>query len=268
MQAAPGGSGLPPDLPATPEMVEIYLPLSRLLEQEWMTRRRGRGTFILGIAGSVSVGKTTFARRMQQFIRHWAAAPKVELVATDSFLLPMAVLIERDQVRRRGFPESYDTEALRSFLQNIRQGRNRLDVPVYSHQVYDILPDNVQTLERPDVLILEGLNVLQPNPPAMRGPPVRDILDFSIYLDAAEEVLEDWFISRFLQMQEAARHVPGLFFHKFRDLNLQQSIDLARDTWREINLINLRQCIAPTRPAARLILTKAADHTVSHVHLR
>lgn len=242
--------GLTVALPKT-ELTEIYLPLCGLLAN----LRPAVGPLIVGITGSVSAGKTTFAQTLHGLLAD--AGLRVETVSTDGFLFPNRVLTERGILRRKGFPESYDTPRLTAFLGDVRASSPTVIVPLYEHSTYDITGQ--RTLVSPlDLLILEGLNL----------PAVRSRLDLLVYVDADEADLLRWYTERFLRLQAAARNDSGSYYHRFRDLNEPDSRDLAASVWNEINLPNLREHIAPARGLADLVLHKSADHTVERIHLR
>jgi type I pantothenate kinase len=227
--------------------------------------------FIVGIAGSVAVGKSTTARILRALLQRWTNTPKVELLTTDGFLLPNAVLRQEGLMERKGFPESYDLPALLAFLSAIKAGERRVKAPVYSHLVYDIVPGETVTVDRPDILIVEGLNVLQTSrlPRDGRGAPfVSDFFDFSIYLDAGEEDIHRWYIERFLRLRETAFRDPASYFHRYAALSEAEARTIGEGLWSRINLVNLRENILPTRPRADLILRKGADHHVEEVALR
>jgi type I pantothenate kinase len=266
------------------EVVEIYLPLTRLLSlyvaatqglhdatRTFLGSRDGVTPFIIGIAGSVAVGKSTTALVLRALLRRWPNTPRVELIATDGFLLPNAVLATEGLMERKGFPESYDLPALLAFLSDVKSGKAGVTAPVYSHLAYDIVPGETVTIERPDILILEGLNVLQTPrlPRDGRGAPfVSDFFDFSIYLDADETVIRRWYIERFTRLRETAFRDPASYFHRFASLGDAEAEHIADELWTTINLVNLRDNILPTRPRADLILGKDADHRITDVALR
>jgi type I pantothenate kinase len=269
---------------STDEVVQIYLPLSRLLNfyveaaQElhgntarFLRGRDGKMPFIIGLAGSVAVGKSTTARVLKALLARWPSHPKVELVPTDGFLFPNETLNERGLMNRKGFPESYDLTRLLNFLHELKSGRERVDAPVYSHLIYDVLPDQTLPIERPDIVIVEGLNVLQPAKLPKDGeaiPFVSDYFDFSIYIDAADELIESWYVERFLRLRQTAFRDPASYFHRYANLSEEEAVATGLSIWRSINLVNLRENILPTRQRADLILRKGADHAVETVALR
>jgi type I pantothenate kinase len=261
------------------EVVDIYLPLSRLLNLQVAAARGlgvvqdtflGRPTapppYIIGVAGSVAVGKSTFARVLQAILARWPDTPKVELVTTDGFLYPTRVLEERKLMGRKGFPESYDLRRMITFLSAVKSGEAEVEAPVYSHLSYDILPGERQVVRRPDILIFEGLNVLQP----ATGAPLlaSDFFDFSVYIDAEEDDIARWYLERFLLLQRTAFQNPSSYFHHYKDLSPEQANEVAGKIWREINLLNLHENIQPTRQRARLVLHKGSDHAIDEVRLR
>jgi type I pantothenate kinase len=265
------------------EVAEIHLPISRLLSLHVAATRQlhqVRATFlgspspqvpyVIGIAGSVAVGKSTIARVLQTLLSRWPEHPKVDLVTTDGFLYPNAVLQQRGLMRRKGFPESYDLRRLIEFVRDVKSGRATVTAPVYSHLHYDILSDTVQTVAQPDILILEGLNVLQHGD--QRGEAARlfvsDYFDFSLYVDADETHLRQWFRERFLRLRDTAFQNPHSFFHRYATLSLEEALQISAEIWEQINAVNLRENIAPTRERASLILEKGDDHLVQRVFLR
>ncbi|HEY8268221.1 MAG TPA: type I pantothenate kinase [Xanthobacteraceae bacterium] len=266
------------------EVEEIYLPLSRLLsfyvgaaQRLFRDMRRFLRTedvkvpYVIGIGGSVAVGKTTTARVLQALLRRWPNTPKVDLITTDGFLLPNAVLERESLMEKKGFPESYDLSALLRFLTDVKAGRRPARAPVYSHHVYDVVPGESVEIDRPDILIVEGLNVLQAGRLPRDGkaiPFVSDFFDYSVYLDADEAVLERWYVERFLRLYETSFRDPKSYFHRYSKLDQKQAIETAISIWTRINLVNLRENILPTRQRASLILRKSENHLVDEVALR
>jgi type I pantothenate kinase len=266
------------------EVIEIYLPLSRLLAlyvaatqglykatQRFLGATGGKVPYIIGVAGSVAVGKSTTARVLQALLSRWPNTPKVQLVTTDGFLHPNAKLVAEGLMERKGFPESYDGTALIRFLADVKAGESMVVAPVYSHLVYDVVPGEQIVVDRPDILIVEGLNVLLPNRLSREGreiPFVSDFFDFSVFLDASEELLEKWYVERFMRLRDTAFRDPRSFFNKYADLSDEQAHNMAHGIWRRINLVNLRENILPTRPRASLRLTKGASHRIEKVALR
>lgn len=266
------------------EVVSIYLPLSRLLNlyvaaaqhlhqvtDAFLGKPAAKVPYIIGIAGSVAVGKSTTARILQALLARWPDHPKVDLITTDGFLYPNAELEARGLMARKGFPESYDLRRLVHFLADIKAGRPRVAAPIYSHQVYDIVPGRQHIVRQPDIVIVEGLNVLQ----TRDGRPgrslrvfVSDFFDFAIYVHAQEADIEAWYVDRFLTLRRAAEQDPEAYFRRFLHHSEDEAVKLARAIWREINGRNLRENIAPTRDRAHLILEKGADHGVQSVWLR
>lgn len=260
------------------EVEEVYLPLSRLLnlhiaavqELHRVTSRfLGAGApkvpYVIAIGGSVSVGKSTTARVLRTLLARWPDHPRVDLVTTDGFLFPNAVLESRGLMQRKGFPESYDRQRLIRFVADLKSGLSPLEVPLYSHLVYDIVPDEQQVVDRPDIVILEGLNVLQSGIGALF---VSDYVDFSIYVDAPEEQLETWFLQRFRALRETAFLDERSFFRFFAEMPESEAVAMAKGVWERINLANLRENIAPTRERARLVLAKGSEHVVERVMMR
>ena len=266
------------------EVTDIYLPLTRLLNLHFTGSRQRNAAvgaflgekaqpvpYVLGIAGSVAVGKSTTARLLQTLLARWPEHPRVELVTTDSFLYPNKVLEERGLMHRKGFPESYDRRALVRFVANVKAGVPYMEVPVYSHLEYDIVPGAVQVVRRPDILIIEGLNVLQPAAVRDRDAPalaISDYFDVSIYIDAEPEDIRQWYIERFLQLRTTAFAKPDSYFHAYSELTDEQAVERAGQIWDSINEPNLRLNILPTRSRATIILRKGRDHAVQSVHLR
>ncbi|MGC9458329.1 type I pantothenate kinase [Vibrio genomosp. F10] len=265
------------------EAVDIYLPLSRLLNL-YIEARQSRNSvlhqfldstessppFIIGIAGSVAVGKSTTARIIRTLLSRWENHPKVELVTTDGFLFSKSELDRRGIMHRKGFPESYDTKALVEFLSDVKAGETNLQVPVYSHITYDIT-NEVKRIEKPDVIIIEGLNVLQSGldyPNSSISTFISDFLDFSIYVDADSDVIEKWYIERFLEFRQGAFKKPGSYFNHYTQLNESQAIEKAKEIWQSINGLNLTENILPTKHRAQLILKKGPSHAVEKVLLR
>ena len=267
------------------EVEQVYLPISRLLsfyEQatarlhqvttDFLDERAARTPFLIGVAGSVAVGKSTTARILAELIRRWDTQPSVELVTTDGFLYPNAVLERRSLMGRKGFPESYDRRALLRFVSEVKSGRAEVRAPVYSHLVYDIVPGEQLVVRRPDVLIVEGLNVLQPPRPHPNGRSpglaISDFFDFSVYVDAHFGDIKRWYVERFLSLRETAFADPESHFHRYASLSDEAAVDVAVDIWDSINAPNLVENILPTRSRATLVLLKGADHTVDRVRLR
>ncbi|ELA9196826.1 TPA: type I pantothenate kinase [Vibrio parahaemolyticus] len=265
------------------EAVEIYLPLSRLLNlyvqarqsrnsvlQQFLNTEEHAPPFVIGIAGSVAVGKSTTARILKALLSRWENHPKVALVTTDGFLYPKKVLEERGIMHRKGFPESYDIKRLVEFVSDVKAGKPNLEVPVYSHITYDIT-DKLKKVDRPDVLIIEGLNVLQSGMDYPHDPHrvfVSDFLDFSIYVDAESETIEQWYVERFLKFRRGAFTKPGSYFSHYTQLSVDEAKSKAKEIWRNINGLNLELNILPTRERAHLILHKGINHLVDKVSLR
>lgn len=267
------------------EVEQVYLPLSRLLslyveaagrlhrqQEEFLGEPQPpRTPFVIGVAGSVAVGKSTTARLLQQMLAHWPEHPNVALVTTDGFLLPNAELERRGILHRKGFPESYDRKALLRFVIDIKSGRETVTAPTYSHLTYDVVPDQSVVVRRPDILILEGLNVLQParvREDGRTGLAVSDFFDFSVYVDAATSDIRQWYVDRFHQLRKTAFRDPASYFARYAELTEDEAEHTARSIWDEINGPNLVQNIIPTRSRATLVLRKDADHSVRYVRLR
>jgi type I pantothenate kinase len=223
--------------------------------------------YIVGIAGSVAVGKSTFSRVLRASLARWPDHPRVDLITTDGFLYSNAILEKRGLMMRKGFPESYDQRLLLQFLADLKAGAPAVCAPVYSHLRYDIVPDAVERVEQPDILILEGLNVLQ-SPREGSRMFVSDFFDFSIYIDAADQTIEMWYIQRFLRLRETVFRNKDSYFHRYSQLSEAEAVQTAGRIWEEINLPNLRDNIGPTKERAQLILEKGADHRVENILLR
>jgi type I pantothenate kinase len=266
------------------EVEAIYLPISRLLSlyvaatqqlfratKSFLGSNNGKVPYIIGIGGSVAVGKSTTARVLQALLGRWPNVPKVDLVTTDGFLYPNAVLAARGLMERKGFPDSYNVSALLRFLSAIKAGQDHVAAPVYSHLVYDIQPGEAVVIDRPDILIVEGLNVLQVARPPRDGkaiPFVSDYFDFSIYIDADEAMIREWYVERFMRLRATAFRDPKSYFSKYAEVSEVEAREMAERLWSRINLPNLRENILPTRYRAGLVLRKAADHRIEEVALR
>ncbi|QXI29958.1 MULTISPECIES: type I pantothenate kinase [Pseudomonas] len=265
------------------DVANVYLPLSRLIslhvgaarnlagiKDTFLGRASPRGPYILAIAGSVAVGKSTFARVLQALMARWPDHPNVALVTTDGFLYPNSKLVADGIMHRKGFPESYDRRQMVKFLADIKAGEGEVRAPVYSHISYDIVADQYQTVNCPDILIFEGLNVLQTdgNDGARPNTIVSDFFDFSIYLDADEQDIEQWYVDRFLLLQKTAFRARGAYFRKLADLSPEEAPEAARQIWHDINRVNLLENILPTRERADLVVRKSRDHSVSEIWLR
>ena len=266
------------------EAEETYLPLTRLLSfyveaiqglhnvsTRFLETADQKVPFIIGVAGSVAVGKSTTARILQALLQRWPSSPKVDLVTTDGFLHPNAVLTERGIMERKGFPESYDRARFVQFLADIKSGKGNVRVPVYSHLVYDVVEGSEITIDRPDILIVEGLNILQPGELPKTGKPIlfaSDFIDFSIYIDAETEDLETWFMERFFRLRDTAFRDPNSFFRRFAEMSEGEAGEFGRMVWRTINLPNLLDNVLPTRGRADLILKKGKSHLIEDVQLR
>ena len=266
------------------EVIAIYLPLSRLLNlyvaasqdlfkvtQKFLGGNNHKVPYIIGVAGSVAGGKSTTARILRGLLARWPNHPKVSLLPTDGFLLPNAVLEREGLMNRKGFPESYNLPLLLKFLSDIKAGKRDVQAPVYSHLTYDIEQGKHITVDQPDILIVEGLNVLQTGRPPRDGkaiPYVSDYFDFSIFIDADENDLRTWYVNRFFSFRETAFADPKSYFHRYSKLTDVEARETATRIWETVNLVNLRENVLPTRQRADLILRKSADHLVSTVHLR
>jgi type I pantothenate kinase len=267
------------------EVRRIYLSLSRLLSShvessQMLFEQRNRflslsdvtkTPFVIGIAGSVAVGKSTTARVLKELLRRWPSSPKVDLITTDGFLHPNAVLERENLMQRKGFPESYDTGAILKFLSAIKAGQPNVKAPVYSHLVYDVVPNEYTIIDRPDILVFEGINVLQSRDLPADGkivPMVSDFFDFSIYIDAEEKLINNWYVARFMRLRETAFRDPNSYFHRYASISDEEALSIAEGLWANINLKNLRQNILPTRPRADLILRKGPNHLIEQVALR
>lgn len=265
------------------EVEEVYLPLARLLNlyvaavqglyratSTFLGHGERKVPFLVGLGGSVAVGKSTTARVLRELLARWPHHPRVDLVTTDGFLLPTRVLEERGLMQRKGFPESYDVRALVAFVRDLKAGEARVTSPVYSHLVYDIVPGAEIVVEQPDIVIVEGLNVLQTGPPTPGQPRVfvSDFFDFTVYVDAETRDVEGWYVERFLKLRGTAFQDPASYFHRFASLGDDEATATARRIWAEINEPNLRQNILPTRERAQLVLRKGRDHGVVEVRLR
>ena len=266
------------------EVRQIYLPLSRLLNfyvaaaqnlhkstQDFLGGKENKVPYIIGLAGSVAVGKSTSGRILRALLARWPNHPKVDLVPTDGFLLPNETLEEHGLMERKGFPESFDVARILKFMSDVKAGRRSVEAPVYSHLAYDVLKDKKITVDQPDILIVEGLNVLQTGRAPKGGkliPYVSDYFDFSIYLDADANEIERWYVERFFQLRETAFKNPKSFFHRYAALNDEETHKTATEIWRSINLPNLEENILPTRHRADLILRKGKNHDIEEVELR
>ncbi|CNI71614.1 pantothenate kinase [Yersinia massiliensis] len=266
------------------EVAQIYLPLSRLLNfyissnlrrqavlEQFLGTDGQRIPYVIGIAGSVAVGKSTTARLLQALLSRWPEHRSVELITTDGFLYPNKVLNERGLMKKKGFPQSYDMHSLVKFVSEVKSGADHVTAPVYSHLIYDVVPDGNKLIKQPDILILEGLNVLQSGMDYPHDPHhvfVSDFVDFSIYVDAPEDLLQSWYINRFLKFRQGAFSNPDSYFHNYAKLPETEAVKIATQLWKEINGLNLKQNILPTRERASLIMTKSANHAVENVRLR
>ncbi|MCL4139021.1 UNVERIFIED_CONTAM: hypothetical protein GTU68_033996 [Idotea baltica] len=265
------------------EVEQIYLPLSRLLSfhvasaqelnvgiRQFLEIEAGKVPYIIGIAGSVAVGKSTVARVLRSLLARWPEHPKVDLVSTDGFLLPTAELEERGIMHRKGFPESFDRPGLLQFLFDVKSGKRSLKAPVYSHLQYDIVPDKFIEVDQPDILIVEGLNVLQTRGAKLgeQNVFVSDYFDFTMYVDAKSESIRQWYVDRFLSLRTTVFNQPGAYFSHYASLNTEEATDTANNIWDTINDVNLVENILPTKNRAKLILHKGPDHAIEGVHMR
>jgi type I pantothenate kinase len=266
------------------ELEAVYLPMSRLLNlyvqasqklfhasNMFLHRHDLKVPYVIGVAGSVAVGKSTSARILRRLLSRWPSHPKVDLVTTDGFLMPNTVLQREGLMNRKGFPESYDLQRILRFMADIKSGERDVEAPLYSHLTYDVLPDKTQVVDQPDILIIEGINVLQTGRPPRDGrgiPNTSDFFDFSIFIDADEADLKDWYIERFFTLKNGAFQDAQSYFHRYAALTDDEAKTTATRIWSSINLLNLRENILPTRPRADLVLRKGADHKVRSVFLR
>ncbi len=266
------------------EVAQIYLPLSRLLNfyissnlrrqavlEQFLGTDGQKIPYVIGIAGSVAVGKSTTARLLQALLSRWPEHRSVELITTDGFLYPNKTLNERGIMKKKGFPQSYDIHQLVKFVSEVKSGAKNVSAPVYSHLIYDVIPDGNKVINQPDILILEGLNVLQSGMDYPHDPHrvfVSDFVDFSIYVDAPEDLLQSWYINRFLKFRQGAFSDPDSYFHHYSKLPEAEAVQIATGLWNEINGLNLKENILPTRERASLIMTKSANHAVESVRLR
>lgn len=261
------------------EVEEVYLPLTRLINlyveasqqlntatSSFLKTNAKKVPYIIGIAGSVAVGKSTTARLLQTLLSRWDNHRNVGLVTTDGFLYSNDFLEEKGLMKRKGFPESYDTQKLINVIGDVKAGKNKVEVPIYSHLTYDILPNEIQTICNPDILIVEGVNVLQVDKENQVF--VSDLFDFSLYVDADVPDIERWYVERFLLLQKTAFQRPESYFHRYTNLSKEDTINLATQIWEEINLKNLHENILPTKGRANLVLKKGSDHKVENIHLR
>lgn len=263
------------------EVTDVYLPVSQLLSlyatniqalhestSEFFGSNHAKTPFIIGVAGSVAVGKSTISRLLKLLMKRWAGIPNVELVTTDGFLYSNKELERRGLMARKGFPESYDRKALLQFVSDIKSGKQNVMAPVYSHLAYDIVPGEFVTVTTPDVLIVEGLTMLQP-PSVGQEVALSDFFDFTIYIDADPKNIEKWYLSRFAQLWSTAFTDPRSYFNALTtELNEEQAMDRAQGFWRDINLVNLKENIEPTRSRATLVMQKGDEHRVEQILLR
>ena len=266
------------------EVEAVYLPMSRLLNlyvqasqklfhasNQFLHITDLKVPYVIGIAGSVASGKSTTARILRRLLSRWPSHPKVDLVTTDGFLLPNAVLEREGLMQRKGFPESYDLPRILRFMSDIKSGERDVEAPLYSHLTYDVLKDKTQVVDQPDILIVEGINVLQTGRPPRDGrgiPNTSDFFDFSIFIDADEHDLRTWYIERFFSLRNGAFKDPKSYFHRYASLSDKEAEATATRIWNSINLVNLKENILPTRPRADLVLRKGSDHKVRSVFLR
>ena len=262
------------------EVTEVYLPLSRFLNiyvseysklhkatSDFLGERSAKVPFVIGIAGSVAVGKSTVSRLLRELLARWEGTPKVALITTDGFLYPNAELEKRSLMHRKGFPESYDRLALLNFVADIKSGKQEVQAPVYSHLTYNIVPNTFETVSSPDVVIIEGLNVLQ-SPGPDQEVTLSDYFDFKIYVDAETKNISKWFLNRFHELRESAFTNPASYFHRYAEMPLDKALEKATEIWQTINLPNLTENILPTRSRATLVLKKGDQHAVESVLLR
>ena len=266
------------------EVEDIYLSLTRLLsmyvdatqqlfraQERFLATRDVKMPFVIGVAGSVAVGKSTTARVLQALLARWPNVPKVDLITTDGFLYPNSILAQEGLMEKKGFPESYDLPALLRFLTDVKAGRRPARAPIYSHLIYDVVPNQWVEVDRPDILIVEGLNVLQTGTLPKDGraiPFVSDFFDFSVYIDADDDVLKSWYVDRFLTLRGTAFRDPKSYFHRYSSLSDEEAMETAASIWERINLVNLHENIVPTRQRSDLILKKSETHAVEQVSLR